>query len=160
MTSPYPPQQAPRKLERSRSNRVLGGVCAGTANYLNMDPTLVRVLTVIASLFFGAPIIVYVIAWFLMPEEDPGRGPQNYPPVSGPQWSYGGYPQGDVEGMVPPQQPSYAPSPSPQASPTPPYRSGSVPPEDPAVWGAEGAPWEAKPSDQGAPPEPPQDERR
>ena len=58
MSSPYPPQ-APKRLERSKSNRVLGGVCAGVANYLNMDPTLVRVLTVVISLFTGVPIILY-----------------------------------------------------------------------------------------------------
>jgi hypothetical protein len=52
MSSPYPPQP-PKRLERSKSNRILGGVCAGVANYLNMDPTLVRVLTVVISLFTG-----------------------------------------------------------------------------------------------------------
>ena len=49
MTSPYPPYQQPRKLERSRTNKVLGGVCGGVANYVNMDPTLVRVLTTFAA---------------------------------------------------------------------------------------------------------------
>ena len=61
MSSPYPPQP-PKKLERSKSNRILGGVCAGVANYLNMDPTLVRVLTVVISLFTGVPVILYIVA--------------------------------------------------------------------------------------------------
>ena len=68
MSSPYPPQP-PRRLERSKSNRILGGVCAGVANYLNMDPTLVRVLTVVISLFTGVPVILYIIALFVVPEE-------------------------------------------------------------------------------------------
>ena len=68
MSSPYPPQP-PKRLERSKSNRILGGVCAGVANYLNMDPTLVRVLTVVISLFTGVPVILYIIALFVVPEE-------------------------------------------------------------------------------------------
>ena len=64
MSSPYP-AQPPRRLERSKSNRILGGVCAGVANYLNMDPTLVRVLTVVISLFTGVPVILYIIALFV-----------------------------------------------------------------------------------------------
>jgi phage shock protein PspC (stress-responsive transcriptional regulator) len=74
MTSP-PPYPAPKRLERSRSNRVLGGVCAGLANYLNMDPTLVRVLTVVISLFTGVPILIYLVLMLVLPEEQE-QGPQ------------------------------------------------------------------------------------
>jgi phage shock protein PspC (stress-responsive transcriptional regulator) len=63
MSSPYLPQP-PKRLERSKSNRIVGGVCAGVANYLNMDPTLVRVLTVVISLFTGVPVILYIVALF------------------------------------------------------------------------------------------------
>jgi phage shock protein C len=140
MTSPYPPYQPPRKLERSRSNRMLGGVCGGVANYVNMDPTLVRILAVVITvLTSGAPIIAYLIALFVMPEEDKTTpGPEAYPPVTGPQWNYGAYQPG-WEGQTP-SQPSYAPSPSPQASPT--AGSRSTTPAEPEVWGAAGAPWE------------------
>ena len=78
MTSPYP-SPAPRRLERSRSNRVLGGVCGGVATYLNMDPTLVRVLTVVLSLFTGVPVIVYLVLLLVVPEEGSDM-PPNVPP--------------------------------------------------------------------------------
>lgn len=129
MTNPYPPypNQQPRKLERSRSNKVLGGVCGGVANYVNMDPTLVRVLTVVISLFTGVPIILYLIALFVIPEEGRDAGSSVNPSVNGPQWTYGSYPQDRTQaGTVPPNQPSYAPT----------AGSGD------AVWGREGAPWE------------------
>ena len=81
MTSPYPAGQ-PKRLERSKSNRILGGVCAGVANYLNMDPTLVRVLTVLLTLFTGVQVIVYLVLLFVVPEEGAPTTPASYPPVS------------------------------------------------------------------------------
>ena len=123
MTDPYssyqpPPSQGPRKLVRSRNNRYIGGVCGGVAEYVNMDPTLVRVLTVVISVFTGVPIILYLIALFLLPEEDTAP-PHNYPGVNGPQsqWTYGSYPQSGESQM--PQQPTYAPSPRPEGPRTP-----------------------------------------
>jgi phage shock protein PspC (stress-responsive transcriptional regulator) len=80
MTSPYPAGQ-PKRLERSKSNRILGGVCAGVANYLNMDPTLVRVLTVLLTLFTGVPVVVYLVLLFVVPEEGAPTTPASYPPV-------------------------------------------------------------------------------
>ena len=102
MSSPYPPQP-PKRLERSKSNRVLGGVCAGVANYLNMDPTLVRVLTVVISLFTGVPVILYIIALFVVPEEGSQPASPTYPPVYGPQGQDTGFQ------TAPPQtaQPAY-----------------------------------------------------
>jgi phage shock protein PspC (stress-responsive transcriptional regulator) len=49
MSNPYS-SQPPKRLVRSTSNRVIGGVCGGVADYLNMDATLVRVLPVLISL--------------------------------------------------------------------------------------------------------------
>jgi phage shock protein PspC (stress-responsive transcriptional regulator) len=147
MTSPYPPYQGPpypgpRKLERSRSNRVLGGVCGGVAQYANMDPTLVRVLTVVIAFFTGVPIILYLIALFVIPEEDPNKGPQSYPRVNGPQWSYGAHPQDNAEGLVPPAQPSYAPRGDSWSGSGSGYGRANAPSEDSGLWGPEGAPWE------------------
>lgn len=59
-----------RVLERSRSNRMLGGVCGGLGKYLNMDPTMVRVLYVLLTLctaFCGA--LAYIILLLIIPEE-------------------------------------------------------------------------------------------
>ena len=59
-----------RRLVRSRDDRMLGGVCAGVADYLGVDVTLVRVLTVIGAVFgLGSIVVAYVVAWLLMPEE-------------------------------------------------------------------------------------------
>lgn len=59
----------PRKLYRSRTNRMLGGVCAGFAEYFNIDPTLVRVIAVILFFFPAMPaLLCYLIAWALIPE--------------------------------------------------------------------------------------------
>jgi phage shock protein PspC (stress-responsive transcriptional regulator) len=57
----------PKKLYRS-ANRMLGGVCAGLAEYFNVDPTLIRV---IAVLLFFTPLpafLAYLVIWALVPE--------------------------------------------------------------------------------------------
>ncbi len=57
-----------RRLYRDESNKVLGGVCSGIANWLNIDPTIVRVLFAIVSLGgFGAGFIIYVALWMFLP---------------------------------------------------------------------------------------------
>jgi len=56
------------KLFRSRKNRILGGVASGLADYLNLDPILVRILFVVISIFNGIGIILYIILWIVIPE--------------------------------------------------------------------------------------------
>jgi phage shock protein C len=59
-----------KKLYRSRTNRMLAGVCAGIANYFNVDPTLIRILAVICLFVFNiASIIAYVILIIVVPLE-------------------------------------------------------------------------------------------
>lgn len=58
----------PRRLERSTTNRVISGVCGGLAEYLQVDPTLVRAFFVIAGLISaGLFILVYIALLILMP---------------------------------------------------------------------------------------------
>lgn len=58
-----------KKLVRPRKGRKLGGVCVGLANYLGIDPTVVRVIFVFLLLPGGAPgLIPYLILWLVMPE--------------------------------------------------------------------------------------------
>jgi phage shock protein PspC (stress-responsive transcriptional regulator) len=83
MSNPYSTPPAPKVLRRSRSDRFVGGVCGGVANYLNMDATLVRILTVVITLFTGLPVVLYVVALFLMPEEDVEPRGAVYPPAPG-----------------------------------------------------------------------------
>jgi phage shock protein C len=60
-----------RRLTRSRSNRIVAGVCAGLADYVGIDRVLVRVVFVVLAFGAGLGVAVYVIAWVLIPEEDP-----------------------------------------------------------------------------------------
>jgi len=61
-----------RRLRKSR-NRMIAGVCAGIAEWLDWDPTLVRVLYVLVSIFSAAfpGILVYIILWLVMPNPEP-----------------------------------------------------------------------------------------
>ncbi len=58
-----------KRLYRSRKDRVIGGVCGGIAEYLEVDPTLVRVLWVVGSLMWGAGILAYLLCWIIIPEK-------------------------------------------------------------------------------------------
>jgi phage shock protein C len=57
---------------RSSQDRVLAGVCGGLAAYMNLDPTLVRVLYVVLSLFtvFFPGFLLYIILALIVPSED------------------------------------------------------------------------------------------
>lgn len=57
-----------KKLYRSNKNKMICGVCGGVAEYINIDPTVIRLLWVIFS-FFGVGILVYFIAAIIMPVE-------------------------------------------------------------------------------------------
>lgn len=63
-----------RKLYRSRSNRMLSGVCGGIADYFDIDATIIRLVwALITFMSAGFPgIVVYVIAVFIIPEEPIG----------------------------------------------------------------------------------------
>lgn len=58
-----------KKLYKSADNKILCGVCAGFAEYLDLDPTLVRLGWVLFTFFGGAGIIVYIIAAIIMPQK-------------------------------------------------------------------------------------------
>ena len=58
-----------KSLTRSKSNRMIAGVCAGLGDYLNIDPTIVRLLFVLGFFTFnGAMLIVYLIMAIVTPE--------------------------------------------------------------------------------------------
>lgn len=63
--------RAPRRLYRSRHDRILGGVAAGVAEYFNIDPTIVRLAWLLTVLWGGAGVVLYIIAWIVVPL-DPG----------------------------------------------------------------------------------------
>jgi phage shock protein C len=62
-----PVKYNPNRLYRSGHDRVLGGVCGGIAEYLGVDPVIIRVLWIAATLAWGAGILLYIIAWIIIP---------------------------------------------------------------------------------------------
>jgi phage shock protein C len=58
-----------KTLERRRDGRMLAGVCAGLGSYYGIDANVVRLLFAIASFFGFFGVLVYVVAWAVIPEE-------------------------------------------------------------------------------------------
>jgi len=59
-----------RRLYRSRTDSVIGGVAAGLADYLNADPALIRIAwAILVVVTGGAALIVYIVCWIVVPEE-------------------------------------------------------------------------------------------
>lgn len=59
-----------KRLFKSRNNKMICGVCAGIADYFNIDPTIVRVLWAVLALAAGSGILAYIICAIIMPEGD------------------------------------------------------------------------------------------
>jgi phage shock protein PspC (stress-responsive transcriptional regulator) len=68
-TAPPPDTASPGTLRRPLGGRMVAGVAAGVAEYLDIDPVLVRIALVVLTLCGGAGILVYAAAWALVPEE-------------------------------------------------------------------------------------------
>ncbi|HEY6976719.1 MAG TPA: PspC domain-containing protein, partial [Chitinophagaceae bacterium] len=70
-SSGYQRAEAPRgRLYRDESDKLLGGVCAGLANYLRMDPSIVRILFAIITFGgFGAGVLIYILLWIILPSK-------------------------------------------------------------------------------------------
>lgn len=58
-----------KRLFRSRTDRVLGGVCGGIAEYFDIDPVIVRLIWVLLVLAAGTGILLYIIAWIIIPSK-------------------------------------------------------------------------------------------
>ena len=58
-----------KKLVRSEEKRVIGGVCAGLAQYFGVDPVLVRLIFAALALVQGVGVIAYLIIWLVVPAE-------------------------------------------------------------------------------------------
>ncbi len=57
-----------RRLYRAGNDKILGGVCAGLANYLRLDPAIVRILFVLITFGWGAGPLLYIILWIVLPK--------------------------------------------------------------------------------------------
>jgi phage shock protein C len=60
-----------KRLQRSRNEKMIAGVCGGIAAYFDVDPTLVRVIWVLITLLAGFGFLLYLICWAIMPLEIP-----------------------------------------------------------------------------------------
>lgn len=60
-----------KKLYRSTEDRRIAGVCGGLGEYMNVDPTIIRLLAVLAGLFSGIGLLMYIAAVLIIPN-DPG----------------------------------------------------------------------------------------
>lgn len=59
-----------KRLTRDVRNKKIAGVCAGVANYFDIDPTIVRLIWGVAFFVYGIGLILYLILWFVLPEDD------------------------------------------------------------------------------------------
>ena len=114
-----------KKLYRSRTNRMVGGVIGGLADYLGIDATVLRIvyalLTIFTGFFWG--IVLYVLAMIIVPDE--------YQPVG---WTPYGAPAGYGSPPAAPPVPQAPSAPTPPPAPAPPaYTSPSTPPAAPPV---------------------------
>ena len=59
-----------KRLYKSRNNKMICGVCAGIADYFNIDPSIVRVLWAVLALAAGSGILAYILCAIILPEGD------------------------------------------------------------------------------------------
>lgn len=58
-----------KRLTRSTKDHILGGVCGGIGKYLDIDPVLIRLIWVLFTFCAGFAILLYIIAWIIIPKE-------------------------------------------------------------------------------------------
>ena len=58
-----------KRLTRVEDGRMIAGVCAGLANYLGVDATVVRLIFFLLALFAAGGVLLYLILWLIMPME-------------------------------------------------------------------------------------------
>ena len=61
---------AGKRLARSRTDYMVGGVSGGLGKYFNIDPTIVRLVFVLLAVSGGSGVLLYFILWIVMPRED------------------------------------------------------------------------------------------
>ena len=59
-----------KRLCKSSTDKKIAGVCGGIAVYLNMDPTIVRLLWAVATICWGAGLFAYILAAIIMPDDE------------------------------------------------------------------------------------------
>ncbi len=70
-------QNTPKRLYRSNSNRILGGVCGGIAEYFSVDPVIIRLIWIVFTVIYGFGVFLYLIAWVIIPRSPEDHSPPN-----------------------------------------------------------------------------------
>ena len=70
-----------KRLYRSNTDKMLGGVCGGLGDYLNTDPTLIRLVFLVLFLVFGSGPLIYIILWIVTPLEPETPGVVDVEPI-------------------------------------------------------------------------------
>lgn len=65
---PHPGPTSGRRLTRRSHDKMIAGVCGGVADHLGVDATIVRLALVASVLFAGCGVLLYAVAWWLMPQ--------------------------------------------------------------------------------------------
>ena|SRR5919197_4381000 len=73
MTEPPPRGASPHILRRTRTDRMIAGVCGGLGRYLDVDPVLLRIAFVVLAIAGGSGILIYIVALIVIPQEKPGE---------------------------------------------------------------------------------------
>ena len=68
-----------KKLTRSTQHQWIGGVCGGVAEYTGLDATLIRLVVVIGAFLAPTTLLIYLLAWVVMPQAAPAAPPANGP---------------------------------------------------------------------------------
>ena len=63
-----PVPKAPKRLYRYGQNKVIAGVCGGVGEYLNVDPTIIRLIWILSFFVWGSGLFAYILAWLVMPK--------------------------------------------------------------------------------------------
>jgi phage shock protein PspC (stress-responsive transcriptional regulator) len=71
-----------KRLYRSRKEQMLGGICGGLGEHLDVDPSIIRLVWLVVTLLsLGTGIIVYLAAWIIIPQSN-GESPEQTPVTS------------------------------------------------------------------------------
>ena len=96
-----PPAARPRRLERSRDDRVIAGVCGGLGESLGVDAVLIRIAALVLVFAGGAGLLLYGIGWIAMPEAEEGEeGEEGATDGTSPAVTIGGTSGAVVLGLV------------------------------------------------------------
>lgn len=65
---------APKKLYRSRTDRIIAGVCGGLGEFFNIDPVLFRIVFIVLLFTGGSGFLIYLVMMLIIPKENEGAG--------------------------------------------------------------------------------------